>query len=135
MGVGSGLTYALYTVNAQNSLETIHPVPFTWVSFATTLGLSVVSLLIGWRPDLTLDWGPLWVGGLVSAIATFSGHLLYNSGIRRIGATTAAMIGATNPALTAILAWVAIAETLNGRQLMGVLVVTLSVGLLSQVRQ
>ncbi|MEB3339911.1 DMT family transporter [Okeania sp.] len=36
-GIGSGLAYALYTVNAQKSFETIHPVPFTWISFATTL--------------------------------------------------------------------------------------------------
>lgn len=135
LGVSSGFAYALYTVNAQKSMETLHPVPFTWISFVTTLGLSVASLLL-W-PSLTLDlaWGPLWLGGFFSAIATASGHLLYNSGIRLIGATTAAMIGASNPALTVLLAWVAIAEGLSLTQLMGVLIVTFSVILLSQVRQ
>ena len=135
MGVSSGLAYALYTVNAQNSMESIHPVSFTWISFVTTLGLSAMSLLIWPQLDLDLAWGPLWVGGLLSAIATASGHLLFNTGIRQIGATTAAMIGASNPALTVVLAWVAINETLSSVQLIGVLMVTLSVALLSQVRQ
>ena len=44
-GIASGITYALYTVIAQKSFEKLHPVPFTWLSFATALVLSAVSLL------------------------------------------------------------------------------------------
>lgn len=132
MGVGAGVTYALYTVNAQKSFESIHPVPFTWVSFAVTLGLSGVSLLL-WHGQLGgLMWTALWIGGFLSAIATSIGHLLNNYGIRLIGATAAAMIGATNPALTVVLAWLTIQETLTPIQLSGVILVTLSVALLSQ---
>jgi drug/metabolite transporter (DMT)-like permease len=36
------------------------------------------------------------IRGLLSAIATFVGHLLNNFGIRLIGATSASMIGASN---------------------------------------
>lgn len=133
-GIGSGVTYALYTVNAQKSFETLHPVPFTWISFATTLGLSAVSLLVWPRPDTSLAWAALWVGGLLSAIVTFAGHLLNNLGIRSIGATSAAMIGASNPALTVVLAWITIQETLNPVQILGVVIVTLSVALLSRAR-
>jgi drug/metabolite transporter (DMT)-like permease len=57
-----------------------------------------------------------------------------NFGIRLIGATSASMIGASNPALTVILAWFTIQETLQGLQLLGVVLVTLSVALLSQER-
>lgn len=135
LGIGSGMAYALYTVNAQKSFETFHPVPFTWISFATALVLSAASLLV-WQVDFaTLDWTGLWIGGLISAIATLVGHLLNNYGIRLIGATSAAMIGATNPALTVVLAWFAIQETLNWVQVMGVLIVTGSVALLSQERK
>jgi drug/metabolite transporter (DMT)-like permease len=42
------------------------------------------------------------------------------------------MIGASNPALTVILAWLTIQETLNSLQLVGVVIVTLSVALLSR---
>ena len=135
LGIGSGIAYALYTVTAQKSFESFHPVPFTWISFATTLVLSTVSLLF-WRGDLAaLDWTGLWIGGLISAIATLVGHLLNNYGIRLIGATSTAMIGATNPALTVVLAWFAIQETLNWVQVIGVLIVTGSVALLSQERK
>ncbi len=135
LGIASGVAYALYTVYAQKSFEALHPVPFTWISFATTLVLSALSLLVWGMPETDLAWTPLWIGGLLSALVTFAGHLLNNFGIRRIGATTAAMIGASNPALTVVLAWLTIQEQLKGVQLLGVVLVTLSVVLLSRERQ
>lgn len=133
-GIASGVTYALYTVVAQKSFEKLHPVPFTWISFAVTLVLSGICFL-GWEMyNAPLPWLPLWIGGLLSAIVTFAGHLLNNFGIRLIGATKASMIGASNPALTVVLAWLTMQETLNGLQLVGVLIVTLSVALLSVER-
>jgi drug/metabolite transporter (DMT)-like permease len=130
-GVTSGVAYAFYTVIAQKSFERLHPMPFTWISFATTLVLSAVSLLVWQLQDPQIPWTPLWIGGFLSALVTFSGHLINNFGIRLIGASTAAMIGATNPALTVVLAWLTIQETLNGLQVLGVSIVTLSVALLS----
>lgn len=137
MGIASGVAYALYTVVAQKSFETLHPVPFTWISFLTAMVLSGVSLLL-WHEQVwheqgtSLPWLPLWIGGLFSAIVTFAGHLLNNLGIRLIGATTASMIGASNPALTVVLAWLTIQETLNVVQIIGVVIVTLSVALLGR---
>jgi len=131
-GFASGLAYALYTVNAQKSFESIHPVPFTWISFATTLGLSATSLLIWQGDNADLNWTPMWVGGFLSAIVTLSGHLMFNYGIKLIGATTAATIGATNPSLTAILAWLTIQETINGLQILGIVIVSVGILLLSQ---
>lgn len=135
MGIASGIAYAVYTVIAQKSFETLNPVPFTWISFATTLLLSGVSLLV-WTTDVTdLAWNALWVGGLLSAIVTLAGHLIYNFGIRLIGAAKASVIGAANPALTVALAWLTIQETLSGVQIAGVVIVTLSVALLSQEKR
>lgn len=130
-GVASGGAYALYTVLAQQVFKQLHPVPFTWLSFTTTLILAGASLSFWNFQETQLPWLSLWIGGLLSAVFTFAGHLLNNLGIRRIGATTAAMISASNPALTVILAWLAIQETLSGRQLAGTAIVTLSVALLS----
>lgn len=130
-GLASALAYALYTVVAQKAFETYHPLPFTSISFAITLLLSGLCLLI-WPVDLRgLDWSGLWVGALLSALATASGHLLNNLGIRRVGATAAAMVGATNPALTAVLAALALQEHLSWVQSLGVVVVAASVALLS----
>ncbi|PZV04836.1 MAG: transporter [Leptolyngbya sp.] len=130
-GLASGVVYAFYTVAAQKAFETFHPVPFTVISFAVTLVLSAVSLLL-WPGDLAgLLWPALWVGGLLSAIATLTGHVLNNLGIRSVGATAASMLGAANPALTAVLAWGILQEQLSVVQGLGVLLVTISVGLLS----
>jgi drug/metabolite transporter (DMT)-like permease len=134
LAVASGGVYALYTVNAQKSFEHLHPVPFTGISFAVTLLLSLLSLL-AWHGQLqAIPWTGLWIGSLFSALVTLAGHLLNNIGIRMVGATTASMIASTNPALTVVLAWLAIQETLSGRQLAGVMIVTLGVGLLSRDR-
>jgi drug/metabolite transporter (DMT)-like permease len=135
LGVTSGLTFAFYTVIAQKSFKQIHPVPFTWVSFATTLVLYLLSLLIWPLPTEPLPWQSLWVGGLLSALFTFAGHLLNNLGIQKIGAADAAIVSATNPALTVMLAWLTISETLNLMQIIGVLIVTLGVMLLSQEKR
>ncbi|OLP16593.1 transporter [Leptolyngbya sp. 'hensonii'] len=132
-GIASGVAYAFYTVVAQKSFTDLHPVPYTWVSFATTLVLSCLCLPFGQSQE-TLPWVALWIGGLCSAIVTFAGHVLTNIGIRLIGATTAAMIGTANPAFTVVLAWGAIQETLKGGQLMGVAIVTVGVVLLSRDR-
>ncbi|MBD1998912.1 DMT family transporter [Leptolyngbya sp. FACHB-541] len=134
-GITSGIAYALYTVVAQKSFERLHPFPFTWISFATTLVLSAACLLVWQIHEAQLPWLALWIGGLLSAIFTFAGHLLNNLGIRLIGATTASMIGASNPALTVALAWLTIQERLNVVQVLGVAIVTLSVALLSQERR
>lgn len=134
-GLASGASYAVYTIVAQKSFQTFHPVPYTWISFTTTLVLSGLCLVF-WPLETTqLPWAALWIGALLSAIVTFGGHLLNNLGIRLIGATTASMIGASNPALTAVLAWFAIQEQISPLQMVGVAVVTLSVLLLSQVRK
>ncbi|TVP64064.1 MAG: DMT family transporter [Leptolyngbya sp. LCM1.Bin17] len=130
-GLASGLAYALYAVTAQKAFETFHPVPFTTISFATTLVLAMGSLLV-WRSDLSgLAWTALWVGGALSAIATVTGHVLNNLGIRLVGATAAAMLGAANPALTAVLAWVGLQEQLTLMQATGVALVTGCVALLA----
>ena len=133
-GVAAGVAYALYTVNAQKSFDYLHPVPYTWVSFAITLLLSALCLLV-WPPmsELNLAWGPIWIWSLVSGFVTFVGHVLYNSGIRLVGATASAMIGAANPAFTVVLAWFAIQETLGVVQVLGVSLVTLSVVSLSRL--
>jgi len=131
-GIASGITYAFYTVFAQKSFQKLHPVPFTWLSFATTLVLSGASLLLWNAREVQLPWLPLWIGGLLSAIFTFAGHLMSNYGIRLIGATSASMIGVSNPALTVVLAWLIIQETLTSLQVTGVGIVTLSVVLLSR---
>ncbi len=130
-GIASGIVYAGYTVFAQRSFQRIHPVPFTWISFATTLILSILCLII-WQPDEgNLPWLAIAIGSLLSALFTLAGHVLNNWGIHLIGASRAAIIGATNPALTVVLAGLAIQESLTSVQILGVCLVTFSIALLN----
>ncbi|MEO0406484.1 MAG: DMT family transporter [Cyanobacteria bacterium P01_A01_bin.135] len=131
LGVASGIAYALYTVVAQKSFVQVHPIPYTWVSFAVTCGLSAGLLLLWPLADWRLDWWALGLASLLSAIATALGHVLNNLGIQKIGATTASMVGAMNPVLTALLAWALMQEALTPLQGVGVLVVAVSVALLA----
>ncbi|GBE93036.1 transporter [Nostoc cycadae WK-1] len=133
--VGAGIVYAFYCVIAQKCLEKFHPVPFTWISFATTLVLSGVSLLFWPIPSTQLDWTPMWIGSIFSGLVSFAGHTLNNLGIRMISATKASIIGASSPALTALVAWGTISETLSVIQSVGISVVTLGIALLSVERR
>lgn len=130
-GLLSAIIYALYTVLAQKAFETVHPLPYTAISFATTLVLSAACMLI-WPINWSgLPWTGLWIGALLSALSTASGHVLNNVGIRQVGATAASMVGAANPALTAVFAGWILQEQLSWVQGLGVGLVTLSVALLS----
>jgi drug/metabolite transporter (DMT)-like permease len=129
--IGSGVVYAFYKVLAQKCLEKFHPVPFTWISFTCTLLFSAVSLLFWPLPNTQLDWTPLWIGSIFSGLVSFIGHTFNNVGIRMIGATKASIIGASSPALTALVAWATISETLNLIQSLGIGIVTLGIALLS----
>lgn len=136
LAIAAGATYALYTVNTQKSFDYLHPVPYTWINFLVALLLSALCLLVWPRTGSSdLAWGSIWIGSLVSGIVTFIGHGFYNAGIRQIGATSTAMIGAANPAFTVVLAWFVIQETLTPIQVLGVAIVTLSVVSLSRFSQ
>lgn len=129
--VGSGVVYAFYKVFAQKCLANLHPVPFTWISFTCTLLLAGISLIFWPLPSTQLNWTPLWIGSILSGLISFIGHTCNNVGIRMIGATKASIIGASSPALTALIAWATISETVNLMQILGIVVVTLGIGLLS----
>ncbi|AUT02124.1 transporter [Nostoc sp. CENA543] len=129
--VSSGIVYAFYNIIAQKCLTRFHPVPFTWISFASTLILSGVCLLFWPSPGTQLDWTPLWIGSIFSGLVSFIGHTMNNAGIRMIGATTASIIGSSSPALTALVAWLTISEALNATQNVGIGIVTFGIALLS----
>ncbi|MBD2089810.1 DMT family transporter [Microcoleus sp. FACHB-1515] len=133
--LGAGVIYALYTVAAQRCFAQIHPVPFTWISFAITLILSGLSLLIMPFPTVELAWTPLWIGSIFSGLTSFAGHSLNNIGIRMVGATATAMIGSSSPALTALMAWATIDESIDTIQAIGIGIVTLGIALLSSEKK
>lgn len=129
--LGAGVAYAIQGILAQICFREIHPVPFTVVSCTVILVFSSISLLLV-NIDVGDVWSILWGVSLVAALLTLAGQLLYNFGIHLANAAIASIVAISNPTSTAILAWIVIQEALQGRQILGVILVAFGVGLLSQ---
>ena len=134
--VGSGVAFAFYVIFTQICASKLHPIPFSLINFVTILLLSFLSLMLPLPAGISVQVNPLnlpslIVGSLVLGAITLVGYLLNNFGIRQLGAARAAIIGSSGPALTAILAYTIVQETLQGQQILGMLLVTLGVAALS----
>ncbi len=124
----SGVAFAVYVILIK--LAKMHPAPFSVVNFTTILFLSGVTLLsssvlpgLRYNVDPTM-WIPLSCGVAVMAMTTLVGYLLNNFGVPLIGPALASVVGASGPALTAIMALVLINESLVTYQVLGVILVT-----------
>lgn len=133
---GSGIAFAFYVILTQMCAKKLNPIPFSWINFAIILTLSGLSLALPlpdmWRFDVNPTmWPSLIVSCLLLGCITLVSYLLNNIGISLIGAARASILGATGPALTALLAWFVIQRELHIQQLVGMLLVTLGVAALS----
>lgn len=137
----AGITFAGYVLLTQMAAGKLHPIPFSLVNFCAIFVFSAISLILlpfiinlgllpdnfsvsSIEPELRLG---LIVGGAILGVLTLFSYLLNNFAIRFAGAALASVIGTLGPALTALFAWIVIKETLLPIQLMGMVVVTLSV--------
>lgn len=138
--IGSGITFAFYVIQMQASAQRMNPVPVSLIQFSIIFILSSVSLVL-LRLLLAVQllppeqmasvnpgvWPGLMIGGTILAFVTLLGYLFNNIGIRLVGAARAAIVSATGPAISAVLAWWIIDEALQGRQWYGVVLVTVGV--------
>ncbi len=134
--IGSGVAFAFYVIFTQICASKLHPIPFSLINFATILLLSFLSLMLPLPAGVSaqvnpLNWPSLIVGSLVLGAITLVGYLLNNFGIRQLGAARAAIVSSSGPALTAILAYTIVHETLQDQQIWGMVLVTLGVAALS----
>ncbi len=138
----AGLSFGLYGIFAEVSLQSqsthkaIHPVPFSWVTFAVVAVLAIATLPFMQAIDISPSaWPPILITTILSAIVTVIAYVLNNTGIRYIGASLTALISATTPALTTLFAWAALQEALRSTQIAGISLVTLGVAVLSLKRK
>ncbi len=134
-GLAAGAAFAGYLLTVQWGTKTLHPVPFTLVSFLWVFVLACFGLIA--RPEavtvqvLPGTWGGLLLGGVILGLLTLGGYLLNNLAVQRVGAAWTAILSASGNALTALAAWILIQESLAGGQWLGIGLVTLGVTLLS----
>ena len=119
----SGIAFAGYIIMIKNAK--MHPAPFTIVNFSIILLLGGAILPFMDHQVDPLRNMDLLYGTLILATTTLVGYLLQNFGVPLVGPSLASVIGASGPAVTAIMALVLIDETLNLQQALGVFLVTL----------
>ncbi|MCS6812552.1 MAG: DMT family transporter [Cyanobacteria bacterium] len=135
--IAAGLSFGAYNILAQSCLQpqagkaTCHPIPFTVVNFLVTVLLASLCLPLLQIRIMADQWLPAWVATFLCAIATLTAYVLNFYGIRWLGAVTTALVSASNPVMTCLLAWLVIGETLQGTQGIGVMLVALGVAALS----
>lgn len=127
--IASGTAFAFYLLVSRKCAAKLHPVSLTLMNFATMLALSIFGLIlplpINWNLQLNRAYFlQLVLCAFLLGVLTLFSYLLNNFGIRKIGASRSAIIGATIPALTVIFAGLILQETLQFEQVLGVLLVT-----------
>ncbi|MBD2018916.1 EamA family transporter, partial [Leptolyngbya sp. FACHB-36] len=130
--LAASVCYSVQSILAQTCFRSLHPVPFTLISFAVGLLLTSFSLIFIRVEVPPAAWGVLWGMSAVTGVLTLMGQLFYNYGIQMTSAAIAAIIGVSNPALTTFLAWLTIHETLQLKQILGISLVTLGVAVLGR---
>jgi drug/metabolite transporter (DMT)-like permease len=125
LGLGAGLGYASFTVMSDR-LVAGHSrlVVMTFLFGVSAVVIGAVSLLAGetlspagWTPALWTVLASLVVIPTIVAVA------LYMGGIRRLGASRAAIASTTEPLFTIALAWMLLGDRLTIVQAMGALLV------------
>ncbi|MBD2079464.1 DMT family transporter [Leptolyngbya sp. FACHB-17] len=134
VAVLSGIAFALYLILMQLGFRKAHPIPVSVVQFLTVLVLSSVSLSlpislgVSVLPDARMGF---FGGGLILGAFTLVGYLANNFGVRYMGAAQASIVASSGPVMTALLAALMIGATLEGVQILGILLVTVGVTALS----
>ncbi|MBD1842931.1 DMT family transporter [Cyanobacteria bacterium FACHB-63] len=134
VAVLSGIAFALYLILMQLGFRKAHPIPVSVVQFLTVLVLSSVSLSlpislgVSVLPDARMSF---FGGGLILGAFTLVGYLANNFGVRYMGAAQASIVASSGPVITALLATLMIGATLEGVQILGILLVTIGVTALS----
>ncbi|MEC4816918.1 MAG: EamA family transporter [Scytonema sp. PMC 1069.18] len=131
----SGIAFSLYIILSRICANKVHPVTFTLINFSTMMLLCLIGLILPLPSNWSLQINPatfleLVLSAFILGVLTLFSYLLNNIGVRKVGASRAAIIGATVPAITVILAGFIIQETLHFEQVLGVLLVTCGAGTL-----
>lgn len=131
LGLGAGLGYAVFNVLSHRWLPGRSRLVLMTYTFAMS-GVAIGALCVltgsslspaGWSPT---GWGLLAV---IVAVPTGAAVLLYLGGIRRLGASQAAIVSTTEPLFTIALAAVVLGERLTAPQALGAALVLAGVTL------
>jgi drug/metabolite transporter (DMT)-like permease len=121
----SATTYAVYLVGSGELIPKIGVWRFTSIAMLVSTACVIVHCLLTepleelWSYPAPVYWYSLAMGVFATVVPSF----LISEGIKRIGATNAAVVGGIGPVSTIILATIFLGETITFAQLLGTLFV------------
>lgn len=120
-GLGSGLTYALFSIFGKVALQRHHPLVTMACALLFGAVLLVPVVLVGeggvtpWWRTVSLTFWLLFTGLLPTAAS----YALYTSGLQWLPAGRASIVATVEPVVGAVLGWWVFGETLSPVQLVG----------------
>lgn len=132
LGLGAGLTYALFTLFGKRS-GARHDAVRT-VFWAMGFGALVLGLLVPpWRVLVEHPGAIPWILAL-SLVSTLGANLLYMAALRHVEAGVAAVLATIEPVVAGVLAWLWLGEALGAGQVAGLVLVVSAAGVLMSRR-
>ncbi|MEZ5500125.1 MAG: DMT family transporter [Steroidobacteraceae bacterium] len=133
----SAATYAIYYIAAESCVRQIGSVRFTMYSMsASALALGAHLTLRGHFAAVPRYGGDVWLLLLlISVVCMVFPALLQAEGVRRIGASAAAVVSAVGPPTTIALGWLLLDERITTGQWFGVVAVVGGVLLIDRERR
>jgi len=126
------ITYAGYIVGTGRLLKHVPVMVYTpFALIASTMGVFIHYSFTGKNSITELDGRIVVFGLLLGIVATVVPNFLVSSGIKRVGASNAAIVSAIGPVSTIILAYFFLDEKMDFFQLLGTLFVITGVLLVS----
>lgn len=119
LGVGAGLTYALYTIFSKFALARFSS--WTALTFALCTGAIFLAPLQNWNEFAPLAQDPrVWIPILALAIGPTLGSLaFYNAGLQRVPASNASLVANIEPVVASVIAFVILGERMELLQMIG----------------
>jgi len=119
-GMTSAISYAIYLVISQEMMKTVGSLRFTAASGTVTLILMILAVPFSEGYEgLSFPVEGIFWASMIAVFCTAIPFFLLLEGIRRCGATQASLITLTGPAMTVVLAWLILQETLDDVQMIG----------------
>ena len=112
LGLGAGLTYALYSWAAHRLITSGMPSRAAMGAVFGAGGLLLMPVLAVTGAPLLVSWQNLAVGAYMALIPMFAGYVLFGWGLARVRASTATTISLAETVVAAVLAVVIVGERL-----------------------
>lgn len=130
LAVAAAVTYTVYILVADTVVHRLPPVLLSALVMAGAAGTMGVRTLLTGGPDLSFAAsGWFWLV-CIAVVSTVVAMLAFFAGLRRTGASTAAIMSTFEPVVTTALAALALGEMLSPVQLAGGVLVLASVAIL-----